>query len=134
MMCQLPLLFSFSFSGASKGQMIVYLGMALFFIFFYVFYKKQAVLEEKRAEDRRSEYIASSGGLSDEVRNAIEQGRILKDMSEEEVIASLGIPRRRKILTEEPAKSEVLIYPGLYIHMHMGVVRNWEQHKKLLGL
>lgn len=133
-MFQLPLMISFSFSGITGNQLIIYLGMTLFFIFFYVFYKKNAVLEEIKAKERRSSYISNHEKLPENVADAISKGELIMGMKEEEVIASIGTPKRRKILSMEPSRSEVFIYSGLYIHLHAGIVQKWKYHKKLLGL
>ncbi len=132
-MIHFPLLISFSFSGITKGQFFVYFGMALFFVFVFVLYKKQIRIDEKKAVERRLAYLASAKDLSEEVSSAIRLGKVLKNMKEEEVLASVGLPGKRKILTTEPVRSEVLIYRGLYVHMHTGIVQNWEYHKKILG-
>ncbi len=132
-MIDYPLLISFSFNGITKGQFFVYFGMALFFVFVYFMHKRQTIIDEKKAFKRRLSYIASAKELNKEVSTAIRLGKVLKNMKEEEVLASIGLPRKRKILTTGLERSEVLIYRGLYVYMHMGIVRNWNQHEKILG-
>ena len=79
-MFQLPLMIFFSFNGITRNQFVIYLGMTLFFIFFYVFYKRNAVLEEVKAEERRSAYINSHGNISESILDAIRIGKLVEGM------------------------------------------------------
>ena len=50
-------------------------------------------------------------------------------MKEEDIIASIGHPRRVQILSVEPERSEIWIYrSGIYASVHEGILTQWEIH------
>ena len=127
-------MFSFSFTGVDLRQLLIYSVMAVFFVYFFFYYKKKSKEENLKRSEERKRYVEEHPDLPDDIKSAISKGDVLKDMTEEQLLSSLGHPRRRKILTVEPALSEVLVYSDIVVHVHMGVVQNWKRHKKLLGI
>ena len=120
-------------NGIPRARLFVYLGMAVFILFFYRYYQKKTAEEENLSIERRKKYVEENPSLPVEVKEAVLSGTLVKDMNEEELYASIGKPKRKKIISVEPVKSEVFIYTGLYVHVYDGKVRNWQEHKKLLG-
>lgn len=133
-MFNLPVLTNLPVEGNGQSQLFTYLALAAALVYFFFYYKKHTNLNNRNAAERRALYIKNHSDLSDEIRDAISEGKIAKDMKEEELFASIGFPERRKILTAEPAKTEVFTYPGIEVYMHMGIVQKWNYQKKILGL
>ena len=121
-------------SNPSLSMVLKYAGIVAILVFFYFYYKRKANREQEQASERRASYINKHTDLSDEIRSAVSEGKILEGMTEEDLVASVGFPLRRNVLTVEPAKSEELIYPAFYVFMHMGIVQSWKDQKKLSGL
>ncbi len=121
-------------SNPSLSIVLKYAGIVVILVFFYFYYKRKAGREQEQAAERRTSYIKSHEDLSDETRSALSEGKILEGMTEEELVASVGFPLRRNVLTMEPARSEELIYPSFYVLLHMGIVQSWKEQKKLSGL
>ena len=121
-------------SNSSLSITLKYAGIIAILVFFYFYYKRKEGREHREAAERRASYIRNHEGLSDEIRSALSEGKILEGMTEEALVASIGFPLRRKVLTMEPAKSEELIYAKFSVQLHMGIVQNWKEQKKLSGL
>ncbi len=133
-MFNLPLLTNFSVDGNGQNHLFTYAALAVSLVYFFFYYKRHTKRDSHHTAQRRDVYIKNHLYLSDEIRDAISEGKIVKEMKEEELFASVGFPKRRKILTAEPAKTEVFTYPGIEVYMHMGIVQNWNYQKKILGL
>ncbi len=118
----------------SLSNTLKYLGIIVILIFFYFYYKKKAQREREQAVERKSSYLREHPDLSDEVREAISEGKIIEGMAEEELLASIGLPLRRRVITAEPAKIEELVFTKVYVHLHMGIVQDWKYQEKLSGL
>jgi hypothetical protein len=125
---------AFKFEDFTTSNIIVYLGAAIFFILFTFYYKKKIQRDNIEMTHRRNEYVSDRSDLSSDYREAILSGNLIRGMNESEIIASIGHPRRIKILTVEPASSEVWIYRnGIYAHIHMGILQKWKIHHKFIS-
>lgn len=130
----LPMGLAFKFEDFTTSNIIVYLGAAIFFILFTFYYKKKIQRDNIEMTHRRNEYVSDRSDLSSDYREAILSGNLIRGMNESEIIASIGHPRRIKILTVEPASSEVWIYRnGIYAHIHMGILQKWKIHHKFIS-
>ncbi len=130
----LPMGLAFKFKDFTTSNIIVYLGAAIFFILFTFYYKKKIQRDNIEMTHRRNEYVSDRSDLSSDYREAILSGNLMSGMNEAEIIASIGHPRRIKILTVEPASSEVWIYRnGIYAHIHMGILQKWKIHHKFIS-
>ncbi len=118
----------------SLSIVVKYSGIVAILVFFYFYYKKKAQREREQAVERRSSYLREHADISDELREAISEGEIIEGMTEEELLASIGLPLRRRVLTAEPAKIEELVFARVYVHLHMGIVQDWKYQEKLSGL
>jgi len=130
----LPLSLAVQFKNFTYKEIIVYSIAGVFFIIFALYYNKKTRSDNIAAVNRRDAYVSGHPELSPEYREAILQGNLIIGMNEELMIASLGHPNRTKILTVEPARSEVWIYRnGIYAHVHMGILQNWKIHRKFIS-
>lgn len=129
-----PMALSVNFKDFTLTDILGYIIAAAFFIIFALYYNRKNKIDNLSMAKRRDEYIQSHPGLSPEYQDAIKNGNIIDGMNEEEIISSLGYPKRTKILTVEPARSEVWIYRnGVYAHMHMGILQKWKIHNKFVN-
>jgi hypothetical protein len=130
----LPMALAFKFQDFTISNILVYSGAAIFFLLFTVYYKKKIHRDNVEMARRRNEYVLNHSGLSSDCQEAILSGGLVNGMSEADMIASIGHPRKVKILTVEPANSEVWIYrSGFYVHIHMGIVQKWKIHHKFIS-
>ena len=130
----LPMGLAFKFKDFTTSNLIVYSGAAIFFILFTLYYRKKIQRDNIEMTHRRNEYVSDRSDLSSDYREAILSGNLMSGMNEAEIIASIGHPGRIKILTVEPASSEVWIYRnGIYAHIHMGILQKWEIHHKFIS-
>jgi len=130
----LPMAFAFEFKDFTLHDIIIYIIAASFFIFFALYYNKKTKDENSANGIRRKEYIEAHPELSSEYKETILNGSLINGMDEELVIASIGQPKRTKILAVEPALSEVWIYRnGIYAHVHMGILQKWKIHHKFIN-
>ena len=125
----------FTFKGISFVQAIVY-GIALIVVIaLYYYHRWRKRVEEELLQKSREDYLKAHPDLSEECKDAIIKGNLILEMSEEEIRASIGSPRKVKILTVKPAGSEVRIFSnGLYLHIYEGHLKNWEKRKRLVSL
>lgn len=125
---------SFEFKNFTLSNLIAYSVTAVFFILYTVYYRKKIQRDNIAIGIRRSSYISDNSDLNSDYKDAILTGNIIRGMNKEEVIASVGLPRKVKILTVEPAPSEVWIYRnGIYAHIHMGILQKWRIHHKFIN-
>lgn len=130
----LPMGIAFEFKNFTTSNIILYLGAAVFFILFTLYYRKKMRSDNMDMIHRRDEYISEHSGLSSDYRDAILSGNLISGMNEAEIIASVGQPGRVKILTVEPVSSKVWIYRnGIYAHVHMGLLQKWKIHHKFIS-
>lgn len=130
----LPMALSFEFKNFTLSNLIAYSVTAVFFILYTVYYRKKIQRDNIAIGIRRSSYISDNSDLNSDYKDAILTGNIIRGMNKEEVIASVGLPRKVKILTVEPAPSEVWIYRnGIYAHIHMGILQKWRIHHKFIN-
>ncbi len=130
----LPLALAFEFKDFTLVDIVGYGIAASFFILFALYYNKKTKSDNLAMVRRRDEYILEHPDLNPEFKEAIKNGNLISGMNEEHMIASIGHPKRTKILTVEPAKSEVWIYRnGVYAHMHMGILQKWKIHHKFVN-
>lgn len=130
----LPMALAFKFKDFTTSNIIVYLGAAIFFALFTLYYRKKIQSDNTDMTLRRDDYVIDHSDLSSEYRVAILSGNLINGMNEAEIIASIGHPRKVKILTVEPASSEVWIYRnGIYAHVHMGILQKWKIHHKFIS-
>ena len=90
---------------------------------------------------RRQEYIKTHPELSLEIRNAINGGKILIGMNQEQVIISIGRPQKISRTTMSTGIHEQWIYAGMiclstrdnyternysYVYFESGIVTSWQ--------
>ncbi|RKX89633.1 MAG: hypothetical protein DRP59_10780 [Spirochaetes bacterium] len=125
---------NFTFSGVTRSELLIYTGSALFFIYFFFRYGKRARIEKAAAAEERKRYVEDHSDLSEAMKTAIVDGTVAEGMTEEQLYVSVGLPKRKKILTVEPASNEVFLYQDKVVYMHMGIVQRWKTHKRILGI
>ena len=125
---------NFTFSGVTRSELLIYTGSALFFIYFFFRYSKRARIEKAAAAEERKRYVEDHSDLPEAMKTAIVDGTVAEGMTEEQLYVSVGLPKRKKILTVEPASNEVLLYQDKVVYMHMGIVQRWKNHKRILGI
>lgn len=130
----LPLALAFQFKDFTMSDIIVYTAAAVFFVLFAIYYRKKAKGDNIGIVRRRDEYAAEHPELSSEYKEAILNGSLINGMNEEQMVASVGHPKRTQILTVEPVRSEVWIYRnGIYAYVHMGILQKWKIHHKFIS-
>ena len=130
----LPLALAFEFKDFTLRDIVIYTLAVVFFIIFAIYYNKKTKGDNIATVRRREEYVEAHPELSSDYRDAVLNGSLINGMDEEVVIASVGHPKRIKILTVEPARSEVWIYRnGIYAHVHMGILQKWKIHNKFIS-
>ena len=130
----LPVAMTFEFKNLDMSNIIVYLGALIFFVVFSIYYRRKIRMDNTEMINRRNEYVSDHSDLSSDYRDAILSGNLISGMNEAEIIASIGHPGKVKILTVEPASSEVWIYRnGIYAHVHMGILQKWKIHHRFIS-
>jgi hypothetical protein len=79
------------------------------------------------AKARREAFVAGSGDLRPEFRNAILAGRIVRGMSSEMVRVSLGEPSSVNRSVGSWGVNEQWIYGNLYAYLDNGVLTSWQE-------
>lgn len=125
---------NFTFSGVTRSELLIYTGSALFFIYFFFRYSKREKIEKAAAAEERKRYVESHPDFPEAIKDALLEGTVAEGMTEEQLYASVGYPKRKKILTAPPASNEVFLYQDKVVYMHMGIVQRWKNHKRILGI
>ena len=87
-----------------------------------------------RAGAERKRYVEAHPDFPEDIKDALLQGTVAEGMTEEQLYASGGYPKRKKILTAPPASNEIFLYQDKVVYMHMGIVQRWKNHKRILGI
>jgi hypothetical protein len=134
MSINLPMALAFNFKDFTFRDVYIYIFAITFFVFFALYYNKKTKNEKIISAKRREDYIETHPEISPEYKEAILNASIISGMNEEVIIASIGLPKRKKVLSAEPARSEVWIYhSGIYAHVHMGILQKWKIHHRFIS-
>ena len=132
---RLPLLLATRIKDLSPLDVVIYSTIGLFLISFAQYYRKRSQGVGISVVENRKVYIKNHPELSNEIRRAIENGELIAGMTESEVTASVGHPKRVQLLRTSPSRSEVWIYRnGLYAGMENGILQKWDVRKKLVSI